>query len=654
MNTNPSSWFRSWFLMCVLWRLVAVQSNAQTNCTSLTAGPNATTTRQTYKLTNAPTGAAWSAHPANPTNATVNANTGQVSGMTKPDTYTFVLTRPATSNTVVTGNGVYAFVPGDEVKFGPVLSTSFTGPVYLNNGQVKVGVDYRYGGAITFLSSSTGPNMVNNFDHGRQAQIAPYNGPTPYLPPGIEYVPAWIGLGYNPIQAGDTYGNKSQVVAFEQRENLLYVKTIGKQFALKNKDGETYIEHWIRLSGNSVKVHAKVTMFRTDERTQYQARDQEFPCIYMNAAFRNIWAYKGTNPFTNGPLSKETPPMEFEDVTVTEQWIAATDDNGFGAALYVPNNYFWRKGYFGTSYAGNEFSNDASYLGATWFHQFDYNSFAEWDYEFVVGNIHEMRDYIYSQAKTETGPNYRFDTNRKGWFFFETSDSGWPIQGKLDLKLENRKSNELKSPGHFWRGRDNKKVYIRASFQTKNDKYRFFWRRWEDYDFLLLGGTYRRFIDFPIRNDNQFRTYEINLTNEPGWTEGDIRQILIQPLQEGFDEEGTMQIEWISTDPNGPPPPPQTPTTTTYVTPACSTTVKITVVPCPNIMPGNAITTVKDGSWSDPTVWSCGEVPTTDDTVQINHVVAVAPNNIVQIKTLRYGVGGKLTYQTAGRLRLGF
>jgi hypothetical protein len=583
MNTNPSFWFRSWLVMCVLWVLVAFQSKAQTDCTSFTAGPNATTSRQTYKLTNAPAGATWRTHPANPTSATINASTGQVSGMTKPDTYTFVLTRPVASNSIATGNGVYAFVPGDETKFGPVLKSidSFSGPEYLDNGQIKVGVDYKYGGAITFLSSSTGPNLVNNFDHGRQAQIAAYDGPVPYLPDGVEYVPQWSGIGYNPIQAGDAYGNKSQVVAFERRNNLIYVKTIGKQFALKNKDGETYIEHWLRLSGNSVKVHARVTMFRTDDKTQYLARDQEFPCIYLNADYRNIWGYRGSKPFTNDALSQQGPPMDFENIDITEQWMAATDNNGFGAALYVPGNYLWRKGYFGSDYAGNEFSNDASYIGATWFHQFDHNSSVEWDYEFVVGNINDMRSYIYSQANPTKGPNYRFDTDRKGWFFFEAHDSGWPIQGKLDVKLQNGKQNQVKSPAAFWRGKDIKKIYVRASFQTKNSKFRFFWRRWDDYEFLPMDS---RFYDFAIQNDNQFRTYELDMTNRSGWTEGDIRQILLQPVQDGSNQDGYMQVEWVSTDPNGPPAVTKQ-NTTTNVTAACSSTVSIKVAPQPNAGP---------------------------------------------------------------------
>jgi hypothetical protein len=68
---------------------------------------------------------------------------------------------------------------------------------------------------------------------------------------------------------------------------------------------------------------------------------------------------------------------------------------------------------------------------------------------------------------------------------------------------------------------------------------------------------------------------------------------------------------------------------------------------------GGILTTVKAGSWSDPTVWSCGAVPTNADIVQLNHVVTVAPGYLAQTKALRYGVGGKLTYQTGARLRVG-
>ncbi|QIP15665.1 hypothetical protein G8759_25055 [Spirosoma aureum] len=66
------------------------------------------------------------------------------------------------------------------------------------------------------------------------------------------------------------------------------------------------------------------------------------------------------------------------------------------------------------------------------------------------------------------------------------------------------------------------------------------------------------------------------------------------------------------------------------------------------------ITTVKAGSWDDPTVWSCGAVPVLTDVVQLNHAVSLPGSYIAQVKTLRYGAGGKLTYQTGAQVRLGF
>ncbi|GAB3985278.1 hypothetical protein GCM10028807_00170 [Spirosoma daeguense] len=67
-----------------------------------------------------------------------------------------------------------------------------------------------------------------------------------------------------------------------------------------------------------------------------------------------------------------------------------------------------------------------------------------------------------------------------------------------------------------------------------------------------------------------------------------------------------------------------------------------------------AVTTLKAGNWSDVTVWSCGVVPSSTTIVKLNHVVTLPPSYVAQIKTLRYGVSGKLTYQANATLRLGF
>ena len=97
----------------------------------------------------------------------------------------------------------------------PAIHTSvasLTGLETIENGVIKVGVDSRYGGSITYLSTIGGANMVNNFDLGRQFQISLYGGPGDFSQKGH---PFWASLGWNPVQAGDVFGHPAQVLAFE-------------------------------------------------------------------------------------------------------------------------------------------------------------------------------------------------------------------------------------------------------------------------------------------------------------------------------------------------------------------------------------------------------------------------------------------------------
>ena len=534
-----TGWFWAGLFVCTLTPLCNLV--AQVPCTKPDAGPDITIQKSFYKLNNAPATNFWCPVTTNPANATIHAQTGQVSGMTVPGTYRFVLSSIADGMTGHAGQ----VLPQD----GKLLSNNLNGLELLTNGLIKVGVDSRYGGAITHLAAANGTNMVNNYDLGRQIQIGVYNGPVPFVPAGVEFDPGWAaGLGYNPIQAGDVFHNPSEIVAFEKRENLLYVKTIPKHFHLKNYPGEANIEHWIRIQGNVVKVHVKMTMFRSDK-TQYQARDQEFPCMYLNGPYHHLWGYSGTDPFTLGQLAHLTPPMDFANFQVTEPWMAATDANGFGAGLYTPNNFFWRKGYFGKDYTGDEFYQDASYIAAVPFEQMDHNSVSEFDYELVVGHINDIRSYIYSQPRPTTGPNYRFNNGRKGWHYFDVQDTGWPITGYLHVLLDDKERNQIKSPAVFWRGKNNPKIYVRAAFKTQQDKFRFFWRTVDDSDFKGLENRYK---DFVIQNDDLFHTYEIDLS-QTDWMNVNIKQIQLRPLWDGPDVNGSVKIEWISTNPDGPP-----------------------------------------------------------------------------------------------------
>lgn len=74
-----------------------------------------------------------------------------------------------------------------------------------------------------------------------------------------------------------------------------------------------------------------------------------------------------------------------------------------------------------------------------------------------------------------------------------------------------------------------------------------------------------------------------------------------------------------------------------------------TLAVCPSVY------TLKDGNWSDSSVWSCGWVPTAVHEVEIRHVVTLSGSGYYpnQARRVGYGVGGKLLYLPGGSLRLG-
>ncbi|GAB2519980.1 hypothetical protein GCM10027085_07310 [Spirosoma aerophilum] len=64
------------------------------------------------------------------------------------------------------------------------------------------------------------------------------------------------------------------------------------------------------------------------------------------------------------------------------------------------------------------------------------------------------------------------------------------------------------------------------------------------------------------------------------------------------------------------------------------------------------ITTVKQGNWNDPTVWTCQRVPTATEVVYINHSVTVPVGYNANTKGVVYAGSGKLVFSENARLVL--
>ncbi|MDD4774024.1 MAG: hypothetical protein PHZ09_10565, partial [Eubacteriales bacterium] len=92
---------------------------------------------------------------------------------------------------------------------------NFDGVSVIENAGVRLGINLGLGGAVTWLSEQGGPNLINSADWGRQVQMSFYSGPVPFRPAGVGIRESWAYLGWNPIQSGDCFGNRSRVLAHE-------------------------------------------------------------------------------------------------------------------------------------------------------------------------------------------------------------------------------------------------------------------------------------------------------------------------------------------------------------------------------------------------------------------------------------------------------
>jgi len=246
------------------------------------------------------------------------------------------------------------------------LSAPLTGIHFLDNGQIRLGVDLDKGGSIVFLAKRQGPNLINGADLGRQIQMSFYSGPVPFTPNGKQPSQDWAGLGWNPIQTGDCYHNPSRTLAFKSDGKSLYLKCIPMQWPFDKEPGERTFEAWISLEGNTVRARNRLLNHRSDA-AQYPARGQELPAIYTNGPWYRLMSYTGDRPFTHGPLSqltKSPPESTFPWVTfpATENWTALVDAAGWGVGIVEPGCQTMSAGFFGKPGFGGTLSSETGYI----------------------------------------------------------------------------------------------------------------------------------------------------------------------------------------------------------------------------------------------------------------------------------------------------
>jgi len=287
-----------------------------------------------------------------------------------------------------------------KLPFQKTAQTNNASELITDNGVIKVKLDLTRGGSISYISlSGSNRNLVNIHDEGRYIQQSYYAGKTLNRKADGQS-PKWSPWAWNPIQAGDCYLNRAQILASKQSRNTSYVKCIPMLWDMKNKLSEAEMEQWNVLDGNVLKVHCKLTCHRTD--TLYgenKLNDQELPAVYPISAFSKLYAYVGNLPFKNDTISN----LKVKNLStgfwgryprVGEKWMAFVDSTNWGMGVFTPIATSFLAGMAGKP--GGEFNDETtSYIAPVKKIILNKNSVFEFDYYIIIGSIDEIRAKVY-------------------------------------------------------------------------------------------------------------------------------------------------------------------------------------------------------------------------------------------------------------------
>lgn len=420
---------------------------------------------------------------------------------------------------------------------------------YLENAEVKVGVNLAIGGAITFLSHRGGPNMINSFDWGRQVQMSFYSGPQPFTPGGKEPHPRWRQLGWNPIQSGDVGGNPSRVLEHRNDGKTLYVKCVPLHWPHSGVPGECTYEWTLSLQGPAVAVQARLVNARSDT-TQYPAKSQELPAVYTNGVWYRLYSYTGDRPFTAAPVAlipkRTVKPGEFpwNRFSATEHWAALVDQNDRGLGVWAPGVVGFLGGFVGKEGTGGPADGPTGYIAPIRHELLDHNIVYDYRFTLIAGSLKEIREWVYAHAPHRLPFDFDFAQDRQHWYpLGGFRDAGWPIRGALRLTYEEGGGKpRLMSPVGCWRTSDVPGVFVRATIRSGATEGEL------QYDlFGGEGGAKSGTVRFAIRGDGNPHTYEIPLAGAAAYT-GAVRQFQLMPAL-GARPGDTVEIEYIGVTP---------------------------------------------------------------------------------------------------------
>lgn len=343
--------------------------------------------------------------------------------------------------------------------------------IELNNDTLHLKLDLTRGGAINYISKSRSTrSIVNIADEGRYIQQSYYAGKTlNRIADGQN--PAWSPWSWNPIQVGDSYRNRVQILEHSKTGNTLYVKCIPMLWDMNNKPAEAEMEQWTTLTGNVIKVHCKLTCHRTDDiYGEGISNHQELPAVYPISALKNLYSYFGKYPFTGAPPDN---PMVvnlssgfwgiYEGDMVTENWMAFVDGNKWGMGVYTPICTNFIAGLAGSP--GFEAKDGStSYIAPIKSVVLYKNSIFEYDYYLVIGTLNQIRSEIYALKGIQANA-WEFTDDLEGWNADPHGGSVVQSAGKLKFTVNAVDPHVYKSVP-AWEVKDLRYLWLKIKNET--------------------------------------------------------------------------------------------------------------------------------------------------------------------------------------------
>ena len=205
-----------------------------------------------------------------------------------------------------------------------------THPLFIDNGQVRLGVDLDSGGSIFHFGKSgeASPNLLNHYDKGRFIQQSYY---------GRTDGSMWAKKPWrwNPVQGGGYRGEPAKVIQNEQGKNTLRIVSIPRHWATGEAIDEARMASVLTLDGPVARLHFA---FRYTGETSHPPSHQELPAVFIDAAYPNLVRYQGKAPWTGAELTRTIPGWPNEGVQADENWAAYMNDKDDGIGVYFPGS----------------------------------------------------------------------------------------------------------------------------------------------------------------------------------------------------------------------------------------------------------------------------------------------------------------------------